>query len=198
MSDFRITSAEHVASAGTGGGFPAPLYPEIAIVGRSNVGKSTLINTICNRSIAKTSKTPGKTRRIQYFLLNGTFYLVDLPGYGFARVSHEQQREWERSLTEYLSGGRVRHILLLLDSRHEPTALDRQMAQWIIYNAIPYTIIGTKVDKLPKSKQLQAVNALPKALGVPACVSVPFSSMNAEQKRPLLERLGALLDDFRA
>ncbi len=191
---FKIKKVEYIASAGAGGGFPeAGIYPEIAVVGRSNVGKSTLINTLCRRNIARTSKTPGKTRRIHYFLINDSFYLVDLPGYGYAKVSQSQHDEWERELSNYLSGGRVKHILLLLDSRHEPTKLDKRMADFVVYYALPLTLVGTKADKLAKSKRAQAVAALPKALGIPACAAVPFSANEEALSVPLLNRLGEIL-----
>ncbi len=192
---FRIKKVEYISSAGAGGGFPeAGVYPEIAVVGRSNVGKSTLINTLCRRNIARTSKTPGKTRRIHYFLINDSFYLVDLPGYGYAKVSQAQHDEWERELSSYLSGGRVKHILLLLDSRHEPTKLDKRMADFVVYYGLPLTLVGTKADKLPKSKRIQAVTALPKALGIPACAAVPFSANEEALALPLLNRLGEILE----
>ncbi len=192
---FRFKKVEYIASAGAGGGFPeGGIYPEIAVVGRSNVGKSTLINALCRRNIARTSKTPGKTRRIHYFLINDGFYFVDLPGYGYAKVSQAQHDEWERELSAYLSGGRVKHVLLLLDSRHEPTKLDKRMADFIVYYALPFTLVGTKADKLAKSKRAAAVSALPKSLGIPACVSIPFSANEEALTLPLLNRIGEILE----
>ena len=128
MQPFVIKQAEFVTSVGAGSAYPPPERAEIAIVGKSNVGKSSLINHLCgNKKLAKTSQTPGKTRLINFFLLNRDFYLVDLPGYGFARASKTEQAGWGSLMEQYLSSGRVQHLFLLIDIRHAPTAEDRQM-----------------------------------------------------------------------
>ena len=159
--DFTVNTARFITSAGLGSELPEPKCAEIAVVGKSNVGKSSLINSLCGRNkLAKTSSKPGKTRLINYFLLNEEFYLVDLPGYGYAAAPKEEQAKWGRLMEGYLSSGRVSHICMLIDVRHEPTALDRQMFGYIIYYGIPYTLIATKADKLAKTKRRQAANAL--------------------------------------
>jgi GTP-binding protein len=161
-----IKNAAFLTSVGLGGSHPQLDAPQIAIVGKSNVGKSSFINSLCNNSkLARTSQVPGKTRLINYFSINnGEFYLVDLPGYGFAKAPKSEQEKWGALMEEYLQSGKVTHILLLLDSRHEPTQDDRQMFAYIQYYCIPHTLIGTKVDKIAKSKRAQAVSALPKQL----------------------------------
>ena len=140
--------------------------PEIAIVGKSNVGKSSLINTVMNmKKLARTSSQPGKTRLVNFFLVNETFYLVDLPGYGFAKASKTEQARWSGMIEEYFSSSpQLRHMLLLVDIRHAPTALDVVMLQWIRHYQIPYTIIATKCDKIAKSKRKQYFQVIAKKL----------------------------------
>ena len=168
MQPFVIKQAEFVTSVGAGSAYPPPERAEIAIVGKSNVGKSSLINHLCgNKKLAKTSQTPGKTRLINFFLLNRDFYLVDLPGYGFARASKAEQAGWGSLMERYLSSGRVQHLFLLIDIRHAPTAEDRQMFEWVLYYGLPFTLIATKADKIAKSKRRQAANQAAKLLGAP-------------------------------
>lgn len=128
--------------------------PEIAFVGRSNVGKSSFINYLVNAKIAKTSSSPGKTRLINYFNVNsGRFFLVDLPGYGFARASQTDQDKWKNMIEKYFEKSKnLKHVLLLLDIRIEPTVKDLQMASYLNFYKIPYTPILTKCDKLSKSQ----------------------------------------------
>jgi len=135
---FRIKQAEFLTSVGLGGAYPPPAAAEIAVVGKSNVGKSSLINSLCNNfKLAKTSQSPGKTRLINFFLLNRSFHLVDLPGYGFAKAPKEQQREWQGLIESYLMSNRVDHLFLLLDIRHTPTQEDKDMFRWMLYYGIP-------------------------------------------------------------
>lgn len=191
--DFSIKTARFITSAGIGSELPERLPCEIAIVGKSNVGKSSLINALCGRNkLAKTSATPGKTRLINFFLLNEEFYLVDLPGYGYAAAPKSEQEKWGKLMEDYLSSGRVSHIYMLIDIRHEPTVLDRQMFGYIIYYGIPYTLIATKADKLAKSKRRSAANAAAKLLGAPP-YAVAWSSETGDGKQELLERIDAVV-----
>ena len=195
MKLFDIKQAEFVTSVAQGQNYPAPLPYEIAIVGRSNVGKSSLINCICNnRKIAKTSRTPGKTRLVNYFLLNRTFFLVDLPGYGFAKTSKAEQQKWGDLIGSYISSGRPNHLILLLDIRHEPSAEDRQMFEWTVYSGIPFTLVATKADKLSKSARRVAANKVAKQLGAPP-FAIPFSADLKIGKEALLERIGQIVQD---
>ena len=192
---FIIKQAEFVTSAGATGNYPEPLGCEIAIVGKSNVGKSSLINCLTNnKKLAKTSSQPGKTRLINFFLLNRSFYLVDLPGYGFAKASKEEQKSWGEILERYLQSGRVRHLLMLIDIRHEPTRDDLQMFRYLIYYGIPYTLVATKADKIARSKLRSEANARAKQLGAPP-FAIPFSSETGEGKAELLTRIGQIAAD---
>ena len=191
--DFTIKTARFITSAGIGSELPERLPCEIAIVGKSNVGKSSLINALCGRNkLAKTSATPGKTRLINFFLLNEEFYLVDLPGYGYAAAPKAEQEKWGKLMEDYLSSGRVSHIYMLIDIRHEPTALDMQMFGYIIYYGIPYTLIATKADKLAKTKRRSAANAAAKLLGAPP-YAVAWSSETGDGREELLERIDAVV-----
>ena len=195
MKPFAIKQASFFTSVGQGQSYPAPLACEIAVVGRSNVGKSSLINCLCNNNkLAKTSQTPGKTRLINFFLLNRDFYLVDLPGYGFARASKTEQAGWGSLMEQYLSSGRVQHLFLLIDIRHAPTAEDRQMFEWVLYYGLPFTLIATKADKIAKSKRRQAANQAAKLLGAPPA-AIPYSSESGDGKEAVLERIGQILQD---
>lgn len=195
MQPFVIKQAEFVTSVGAGSAYPPPERAEIAIVGKSNVGKSSLINHLCgNKKLAKISQTPGKTRLINFFLLNRDFYLVDLPGYGFARASKTEQAGWGSLMEQYLSSGRVQHLFLLIDIRHAPTAEDRQMFEWVLYYGLPFTLIATKADKIAKSKRRQAANQAAKLLGAPPA-AIPYSSESGDGKEAVLERIGQILQD---
>lgn len=134
---------------------PKEKIPEIAIIGRSNVGKSTLINTICGRkNIAKISTTPGKTKLINFFLVNKSFYLVDLPGYGFAKLPKDLLESWTNLIEQYLlKSNNIRIIFLLIDSRHNIMKSDIEMINWLNINNLPFTVILTKMDKISKNKQ---------------------------------------------
>jgi len=193
---FRIKQAEFVTSVGLGGNYPVKTDAEIAIVGKSNVGKSSLINSLCNNGkLAKTSQTPGKTRLINFFGINRSFYLVDLPGYGFAKASKTEQQSWGALIETYLSSGRVDHIFMLLDIRHAPTIEDKQMFEWILYYGIPFTLVATKADKLARSKQQAAANAAAKALGAPPA-ALAYSSESGRGKDEMTFRLGQIVEDI--
>jgi len=193
---FKIKQAEFLTSVGIASeGYPALLDAEIAIVGKSNVGKSTLINTLCNnKKLAKTSQSPGKTRLLNFFVINKSFYLVDLPGYGYAKASKATQESWGQLVETYLNSGRVTHMLILLDIRHEPTAQDRQLFQWLLHAGIPFTIVATKADKLARSKQQKAASTAAKLLGAPPAAFL-YSSRENIGNTELLEHIGRIVSD---
>jgi len=195
MKQFAINQASFVTSVGQGQVYPAQLACEIAVVGRSNVGKSSLINCITNnQKLAKTSQTPGKTRLVNYFLMNNAFYLVDLPGYGFAKRSKSEQTEWGDLVGSYVSSGRPKHLFLLIDIRHEPSPEDREMFQWTLHAGVPFTIVATKADKIGKSQRVIAANKAAKLLGAPA-FAIPFSAEEKIGKDALIERIGQIFAD---
>lgn len=192
---FTIRQAEFITSAGTEGRYPEALPCEIAIVGKSNVGKSSLINRLTNnQKLAKTSAQPGKTRLVNFFLLNKALYLVDLPGYGFAKASKAEQKSWGELLDRYLKSGRIKHLLMLVDIRHAPTQDDLQMFRYLIYYGIPYTLIATKADKIAKTKRKQEANKRAKELGAPP-FAIPFSSETGEGKAEIVNRIGQIFAD---
>lgn len=195
MEQFAIKKAVFVKGAAHKGEFPQERGMEIAVVGRSNVGKSSLLNSLCNNfKLARVSQSPGKTRNINYYLINDAFYLVDLPGYGFAKISKQEKLRWAKLLEEYLESGRVKHIFLLLDIRHEPTAEDKQMFNWILYYGVPFTLVATKADKIAVSKRQNAANIVAKSLGAPP-FALPFSSQTRVGRDELIKRLGEIIAD---
>lgn len=189
----KIKSAEFFISAVKAADFPAPQKPEVALAGRSNVGKSSLINTLANRkSLARTSKTPGCTRTINFFLINGSFYLVDLPGYGYASVPHRERESWREMAESYLKGREnLRGILLLVDCRHPLSNLDIQMGEWINYTGIPPAVVATKADKLSRSQLSQSLKSIKEGLklgeGVPV---IPFSAKSGQGREEILKIIG--------
>ncbi|MCR5849546.1 MAG: ribosome biogenesis GTP-binding protein YihA/YsxC [Bacteroidaceae bacterium] len=155
-----IKSAEYTISSARVEQCPAGELPEFAFIGRSNVGKSSLINMLTGRTaLAKTSATPGKTILINHFLINGNWYLVDLPGYGYAKRSMQQRDELQRMITGYiLRREQMMNLFLLIDSRHEPQRIDMEFIEWLGENGIPFSIVFTKSDKLSKGKLSANVN----------------------------------------
>lgn len=133
---------------------------EIAFIGRSNVGKSSLINAITqNHSLAKTSSTPGKTKLINFFLIDNSFYIVDLPGYGYAKTSKSNRKIWLQSISDYLSKRtQLKHIFVLLDFRHSPTSNDKEFIQWLLSHNLEFTIVATKADKLNQKETSSSLN----------------------------------------
>jgi len=150
----KIRSAEFILSASSPWQFPPPTLPEIAFAGRSNVGKSTLINSLLNRKkLVKTSSTPGKTQLINFFKINDKFHFVDLPGYGFAKVPETVRQQWQRLIEAYLQEREsLRNVVLIIDSRHGPTSQDRQLKEWLDYYDRPVLIVASKIDKLKRGQ----------------------------------------------
>ena len=148
--------------------FPTDGLPQVALVGRSNVGKSSMINTLLNRkNFARVSQTPGKTRTINFFMINKEFYLVDLPGYGYAKLSKQEKASWGEIMEEYFGNSEnLLHIFLLVDIRHEPKPDDKTMMEYIRYHNIPVSVIATKADKLTRNHQNQSVKIISEMLGV--------------------------------
>ena len=150
----EIKKSAFVSSAASPGNRIKSHLKQIAVVGKSNVGKSSFINLLTNDGkLARTGKLPGRTRLINYFLINEEFFLTDLPGYGFARVSREEKQKWALLIDDYLLNEEMLcHVLFLVDIRHEPTADDAEMYNFLVRRNLPFTVVATKSDKLPKSQ----------------------------------------------
>lgn len=193
----KITSAEFVTSAVKAANYPAGELTEVALAGRSNVGKSSLLNKVVNRrGLARTSNTPGRTRLINFFLINGQFHLVDLPGYGYARVAASERENWGRMIETYLTGRKnLKGILLLIDSRHPPTAQDIQVFGWFKDNGIPVAVVATKADKLSHSKLLRSIQTIRKDLPLAGeDMLTPFSAETGQGREELLRIIEQWVD----
>lgn len=169
---------------------------EFAFVGRSNVGKSSLINALTGvKNLAKTSSTPGLTKMINYFLINNSFKFVDLPGYGYAKTGQKHIANWAGLMEKYLlNSSLLKTVFVLIDCRHEPSELDKMMIEFLNHYQIPYMLIATKVDKLAKSKIPQSISKIAKALGVRREIILPFSSENLFGKEQILEYIETALN----
>ncbi|MDD7182689.1 YihA family ribosome biogenesis GTP-binding protein [Peptostreptococcus anaerobius] len=165
----KIRSSEITMSAVNKKQYPSEGVPEIALAGRSNVGKSSVINGLLNRkNFARTSSTPGKTRTINFYLINNEFYFVDLPGYGYARVSKTEKEKWGSIMERYLEDREeLCAILLLVDVRHEPTADDKMMYDWIKYFGYNCVVVATKADKISRGQYQKHISAIRKKLEMP-------------------------------
>lgn len=174
---------------------PEPTLPEVAFAGRSNVGKSSLINTLLRRSkAARVSNTPGRTREINFFRVNDQFVLVDLPGYGYARVSKERRAEWRPMIEGYLSRSeKLRGIVQLLDIRRDPSPDDLQMLDYLAQTGVPTMVAITKTDKLTKSQVAPRVSEIVAAVGLDEEQVIPFSAVTGEGRDDLAEAVLALI-----
>ena len=174
---------------------PEHPYPEIAFAGRSNVGKSSLINKLVRRKkLARVSNTPGRTREIHFFRVNKDFVLVDLPGYGYARISRERRAEWRPLIEGFLkrSPG-IRGIVQLLDARHDPTADDEQMLGFLAELGLPTIVAATKIDKLAKAAVRRRLRELAESVGMDESQIIPFSAVTGEGRDELAEAIVDLL-----
>ncbi|MBQ8177810.1 MAG: YihA family ribosome biogenesis GTP-binding protein [Clostridia bacterium] len=192
-----IKNAEFITSAGTVEQIIKGSTPEIAVVGRSNVGKSSFINFMCNHGrLAKTSKEPGRTRLINYFDVNkGEFIFVDLPGYGFAKVNDNEKAKWGKIIEAYLQESTgLKNVFVLLDIRREPNADDVQMLNYLYHYNIPFTIIATKGDKLSRSAGLKRKREIANALKVGVGNVLLTSSLNKSGAQEVLDRIENILE----
>lgn len=165
-------------------------YNEVAFAGKSNVGKSSLINALMNRkSLARTSAQPGKTQTINFYNINDELYLVDLPGYGYAKVSEKEKRQWGELIERYLHGSsQLKAVFLLIDIRHEPSANDKMMYEWIVEQGFHPIIVATKLDKLKRSQVQKHVKMVKEGLNlVPGTKIIPFSSVSKQGRDELWE-----------
>lgn len=192
-----IHDVEFLGGMATADGWrPEPSLPEIAFAGRSNVGKSSLLNRLVRRkSFARVSNTPGRTRELNFFLVNKLFVLVDLPGYGYARISKARRAEWRPLIEGYLrSSQKLRGIVQLLDVRHAPTDDDRQLFDMLAELGVPTIVAVTKTDKLTPAKVRERVHALAVELELDEQQMIPFSAVTGAGRDDLAEALVSLLE----
>ena len=192
----EIQTAEFITSLAEYGPFRGKGLPQIAVAGKSNVGKSTLINCLCRRNkLAKTSSTPGKTRLINVFLLNGNCHLIDLPGYGFAKVDKREKQRWGQMMQDYFTTAEeLRHVFCLVDIRHEPTEDDRIMNRFVRETGLPFTVIATKADKISRGARSKYLAPICRALSVQPWEILCFSGEDGTGRDELLRLLEQVLD----
>lgn len=191
-----IRSLEYLGPMATRGGWrPPAALPEVAFAGRSNVGKSSLLNRLVRRKgFARVSTTPGRTREIHFFQVNGTFVLADLPGYGYARISKARRAEWRPLIEGYLSGSpQLRGVVQLLDVRHDPTGDDLVMLDFLAQVGVPVIVVVTKVDKLSAAQAAARVTALTTQLGLDPEQVIAFSARTGEGRDELASAVEALV-----
>ena len=194
-------AVEFVVSAHGPAQFPADRLPEVAFVGRSNVGKSSLLNALLRhpgkggraferKSLAKTGQTPGKTRAINFFRVDGRLYFADLPGYGYAKVSQAERERWRGLAESYLaSRAPLKLVVLIVDIRHGPTPLDRQMREWLAARGQPHCVAAAKSDKLKRAARLRSVRSIEESFASP----IPFSAVSGEGAQQLWRAIESAL-----
>jgi len=189
----KITSAKFVASAAALTSLPRDHRSEVAFLGRSNVGKSSLINSLLGvKGLARTSSTPGRTQTLNFFLINESFYFVDLPGYGYAKTSQAKRHAWGELVEKYLA---QRHQLvlsiLIVDARHEPSPLDLQMKSWLQHFGLPYLVVSTKIDKLSANERRASWQRMKKILDTERVT--PYSALTRDGAGQLWDEIRASL-----
>lgn len=191
-----IKNATFITSAARAEQFIVPDKPMIAVCGKSNVGKSSFINMLANRKkLAKTSSEPGRTRMVNYFDF-GEFILADLPGYGFARVSKGEKEKWAKTLDSFFKKKEyVSHVFMLLDCRHDPTADDMQMIEFLHYHTIPFTAVLTKADKLSKMKIKEHIKAIASDIYLGEGNLLATSAETGYGKENVLDKIAWIIDN---
>jgi GTP-binding protein len=192
-----IKSADFVKSATRPGNYPPADFKEVAFAGRSNVGKSSLINVLVNRrGLVRTSSTPGRTQLLNFFDINGEFYLVDLPGYGFAKVPLAVKKQWGPMVRTYLEGrDNLQALLLLFDIRRVPQQEEIQLLDWLEELQVPTIPIITKVDKITRSRREKQILPILEATGLPRDAFTLFSALTREGRDEIWQRIDAALDE---
>jgi GTP-binding protein len=186
----KIVSAEFVKSSTGLENCPDQGHLEVALAGRSNVGKSSLLNKLTNRKkLARISNTPGRTQTINYYIINGNIYLVDLPGYGYAKVPEKIRAKWGPMIEGYLSGReQLQGVIVLVDIRHQPTAQDMQMCRWLRFYGLPFAVVATKADKISRGRIQKHLAVVKKTLELgKEDILIPFSAQTGAGREEVLE-----------
>jgi GTP-binding protein len=174
----KVTSAEFVTSAAGPEGYPNERLPEVSFMGKSNVGKSSLLNSLLNKKLARTSNTPGRTQLINYFRVNKSILFVDLPGYGYAKVPLAIKKQWGAMVENYLANRKELVLsILILDSRHAPTANDLQLKSWLEHTELPFIVVSTKADRLSNNQLRSSLRVTSESLGMGLESILPYSSV---------------------
>ena len=184
----NFQNVEFLISAAAPKDFPKNRLPEIAFAGKSNVGKSSVINRLLQRkNFARVGDKPGKTVHVNYFVIDGTCYLVDLPGYGFAKVSQQEKERWGRLMEDYFASARIDLGVLIVDYRHPPTNNDITMANWFLESGCPFVVVANKMDKLKKSELAPNLKTIREDLSLPeSCPVIPFSAEKGDGRDELV------------
>lgn len=184
----NFQNVEFLISAASPKDFPAARLPEIAFAGKSNVGKSSVINRLLQRkNFARVGDKPGKTIHVNYFTLDRKCYLVDLPGYGFAKVSQSEKERWGKLMEDYFAAGRITLGVLIVDYRHPPTNNDITMANWFLESGCPFVVVANKMDKLKKSELAPNLKTIREDLSLPeSCPVIPFSAEKGDGRDELV------------
>ena len=187
----NFQNVEFLISAASTGDFPKNRLPEIAFAGKSNVGKSSVINRLLQRkNFARVGDKPGKTVHVNYFVIDRKCYLVDLPGYGFAKVSQQEKERWGRLMEDYFAAQRINLGVLIVDYRHPPTNNDITMANWFLDSVCPFVVVANKMDKLKKSELKPNLEVIRRDLGLPdSCPVIPFSAEKGDGREELVRRI---------
>ncbi len=187
----NLNKVDFLISAASSRDFPGRRLPEIAFAGKSNVGKSSVINRILNRkNFARVGDKPGKTVHVNYFTIDNTCYFVDLPGYGYAKVSQAEKDRWGRLMEAYFAAGRIDLGIMIVDARHAPTNNDITMAQWFLESGCPFVVVANKLDKLKKSEILPNMQRIREDLELPdTCEVLPFSAEKGTGRDELIRMI---------
>lgn len=189
----NLHNVEFFISAASPKDFPKSRLPEIAFAGKSNVGKSSVINRVLNRkNFARVGEKPGKTIHVNYFTVDKKCYFVDLPGYGYAKVSQAEKDRWGKLMEDYFAAGRIDLGVMIVDARHAPTNNDITMAKWFIDSGCPFVVVANKLDKVKKSQILSNLETIRQDLELPdSCEIIPFSAEKGDGKDALVRRITA-------
>lgn len=195
----NLNNVEFYISAARKTDFPSKKMPEIAFAGKSNVGKSSVINRVLNRkNFARVGETPGKTVHVNYFTVDRCCYFVDLPGYGYAKVSQVEKDRWGRLMEDYFASGRIDLGIMIVDCRHAPTNNDITMSRWFLDSGCPFVVVANKLDKVKKSQLAGNIDTIRQDLELPEhCPVIPFSAEKGTGREELLRYIFRAVDTYK-